>query len=127
MNCPRCHVTLQEKRVAKQHQQLSVDQCPQCEGLWIGAAAMAKLETIVEPVVWEVRQIPEGIDQLAALYCPSCETHPLLVKADHDRDRNVVVDYCESCSGWWLDKGELRAIQQEQYLVSIFHLFRDLH
>ena len=127
MDCPRCKVEMQKTRLAQQGQTLELDQCVQCEGVWLDAQPMAKLEAIVEPVAWEVRQIPADIDQLVGLYCPSCDDQPLLVKADHHRDSNVVVDYCPNCQGCWLDKGELQAIQQEQFFVSIFHLIRDLH
>ena len=118
---------MQKTEVAQQGHSLQLDQCQQCEGIWLGAQAMSELEAIVEPVAWEIRQIPGSIDQLIGLYCPSCEDHPLLQKADHHRDSNVVVDYCSTCGGTWLDKGELQAIQQEQFFVSIFHLLRDLH
>lgn len=127
MDCPRCSIEMADRKITEQQHELTLQQCPQCEGLWLGAKEMKKLEAIVEPVAWEVRQIPQGIDQLIGLYCPSCADHPLLVKADHHRDRNVVVDYCRSCRGCWLDKGELRAIQQEQFFLSIFQLIRDLH
>lgn len=127
MECPRCKVEMLGKKIAERQQELSLDQCPQCEGIWVGETAMAKLEAIVEPVAWEVRQIPADLDQLIGLYCPSCADKPLLVKADHDRDRKVVMDYCSQCHGYWLDKGELQAIQQEQFIISIFQLLRDLH
>ena len=48
-------------------------------------------------------------------------------KADHPRDENVILDYCESCSGIWLDGGELTAIQKETWLTSLFNLFKKLH
>lgn len=127
MDCPRCKIELRKTQLAQQGHSLELEQCEQCEGIWLGAQTMAELEAIVEPVAWEVRQIPAGIDQLIGLYCPSCASHPLLVKADHHRDSNVVVDYCPDCKGCWLDKGELQAIQQEQFFLSIFHLIRDLH
>lgn len=127
MECPRCKVEMLSKTVAERQEELKLDQCPQCEGIWLDAIAMAKLEAIVEPVTWEVRQIPDNIDQLVGLYCPSCSNKPLLVKADHDRDRKVIMDFCGQCHGSWLDKGELQAIQQEQFMISIFQLLRDLH
>ncbi|MEL6972333.1 MAG: zf-TFIIB domain-containing protein [Bacteroidota bacterium] len=127
MNCPRCEVTLVNQQVAGSQGYLSVQQCPQCEGMWLALAERQTLEKIIEPVLWEIRQIPADVDQLAGLYCPSCTDHPLMVKADHHRDARVVVDYCQKCKGCWLDKGELTAIQQEQFLRSVYTFIRDLH
>lgn len=127
MECPRCKIEMQKTRLAQKGHTLELDQCQQCEGVWLDGPVMTELEAIVEPVAWEVRQIPKDIDQLVGLYCPSCDDNPLLQKADHHRDSKVVVDYCQKCRGCWLDKGELQAIQQEQFFVSIFHLIRDLH
>ena len=127
MECLRCKVSMEKRKLTEQQEELELDQCPQCEGVWLNARTMAQLESIVEPVMWEVRQIPQDIDQLIGLYCPTCAGHPLLVKADHHRDSKVVIDYCSECQGCWLDKGELQAIQQEQFFVSVFHLLRDLH
>ena len=126
MNCPRCKVSLQLETMKEKGYELEIDRCPQCDGLWLDYEEMKKLEAIVEPVAWEVRQIPPQIDQLIGLYCPRCPEGPLLIKADHPRDQQVIIDYCEQCRGTWLDPGELTAIQQEHFLISIYHFIRDL-
>lgn len=126
MNCPRCQVELTIETVRERHATLEIDRCPSCEGIWLDKAEMQKLEAIVEPVFLEMRKIPGSIDQLAGLYCPSCSGKVLMEKADHPRDEKVVVDYCSKCGGAWLDKGELRAIQQENIFLSIYQLLRDL-
>lgn len=43
--------------------------------------------------------------------CPKCEATPL-----RERDQSgVVIDFCPSCRGIWLDSGELaKLIQREQ-------------
>jgi Zn-finger nucleic acid-binding protein len=110
----------------ERHADLEIDRCPSCDGIWLDQSEMQKLEAIVEPVFLEIRKIPAKIDQLLGLYCPRCEGRVLMEKADHDRDEKVVVDYCPNCKGVWLDKGELRAIQQENIFVAIYHLLRDL-
>ena len=126
MNCPRCKVSLQLETIKEKDYQLEINRCPQCDGMWLDFEEMEKLGSIVEPVAWEVRQIPPQIDQLIGLYCPRCPEAPLLIKADHPRDQHVIIDYCEECRGTWLDPGELTAIQQEHFLISIYHFIRDL-
>ncbi|MGH1433862.1 MAG: zf-TFIIB domain-containing protein [Lewinella sp.] len=126
MNCPRCKVSMQLETIKEKNYQLEIDRCPQCDGIWLDFEEMKKLESIVEPVAWEVRQIPPQVDQLIGLYCPRCPDSPLLIKADHPRDRHVIIDYCKKCQGTWLDPGELTAIQQEHFLISLYHFIRDL-
>ena len=72
MNCPRCKVSLQLETIKEKNYQLEIDRCPQCDGIWLDFDEMKKLEAIVEPVAWEVRQIPPQIDQLIGMYCPRC-------------------------------------------------------
>jgi Zn-finger nucleic acid-binding protein len=110
----------------ERHADLEIDRCPSCDGIWLDQSEMQKLEAIVEPVFLEIRRIPANIDQLVGLYCPRCEGKVLMEKADHERDEKVVVDYCPNCRGAWLDKGELRAIQQENIFAAVYHLLRDL-
>lgn len=127
MNCPRCKLAMNVEEIRGQHYRLEIDCCPQCEGVWLDHDEMAKLERIVEPVNWEIRKIPGDIDQMAGLFCPRCDEAPLLIKADHHRDQKVIIDFCPNCNGTWLDKGELRAIQQENLFRSIFLFLQDLH
>jgi Zn-finger nucleic acid-binding protein len=117
---------MQLEQVREKDSPLEIDRCPQCDGVWLDYEEMEKLGSIVEPVVWEVRQIPPQVDQLIGLYCPRCADAPLLLKADHPRDQQVIIDYCENCKGTWLDPGELTAIQQEQFFISIYHFIIDL-
>lgn len=126
MNCPHCKEVMQQESIRERHTNLKIDRCPSCDGIWLGQMEMQKLESIVEPVFWEVRKIASDVDQLKGLHCPSCDDQVLMVKADHDRDANVVVDYCPNCRGAWLDKGELRAIQQENIFLAVYQLMRDL-
>ncbi|MFT6321427.1 MAG: Zn-finger nucleic acid-binding protein [Granulosicoccus sp.] len=47
-------------------------------------------------------------------------------KAEHPRDKNVIIDYCEHCEGTWLDGGELEAIQKESWPIAIYNLLKKL-
>ena len=52
-------------------------------------------------------------------FCPQC-TNVQLKIADR---KGVEIDYCPDCGGIWLDKGEIEAIQKENWFVTILNLF----
>lgn len=122
MKCPRCNVILVKEAVKDVNLVVDVDKCPNCKGMWFEVGELSKLDKIVEPKIIEFRKIPKEKYQLKALFCPSCADHPLMQKADHPRDSKVIIDYCEQCKGIWLDKGELEAIQQESWIITMGRL-----
>jgi len=127
MNCPRCQTILERHPIIERHNEIIVDKCPSCQGIWFDKDELKPLEKISEPVLMEWRNIPNEYDQLTALTCPYCSDNPMMKKAEHPRDDKVIFDYCENCEGIWLDGGELEAIQKESWFSAIFNLFRKLH
>lgn len=124
MNCPRCKIDLQSAVVAERNSRIQLDTCPRCEGSWFDSGELSQLDRVAEPVLLEIRNIPDSSEQMAALNCPHCNDHPKMEKVLHPRDYKVVMDFCPTCQGIWLDKGELKAIQQENWLVSMGRIFR---
>jgi Zn-finger nucleic acid-binding protein len=122
MDCPRCEIELVTEVKEEMNQSLEYHSCSLCEGIWISKPVLNFLERIKEPVAFEVLNIDSKIDQLIGLDCPSCGEDQLMKKAEHPRDERVIMDVCESCEGIWLDKGELRAIQQEGILTTLAKL-----
>jgi uncharacterized protein len=126
MKCPRCNVSLNTDIIHDLNRSVEIDKCPQCGGIWFDNGELEQLETIVEAVYVEIRNVPGKADQLKALSCPSCDNMQLMQKAEHPRDRKVIMDYCPVCHGIWLDKGELEAIQKENWLITIASIFKRL-
>lgn len=129
MNCPRCKDALRTETVSDAGFLIEVDNCKNCGGTWFDESELQRIENITEPTIWETRNIPSMYDQLEALYCPKCEGGQsiLMKKAEHHRDDKVIMDYCENCGGIWLDKGELEAIQTENWFKTLWTLFVKLH
>lgn len=123
MVCPRCNTGLKRKTLAEPGHMLVVDCCPECRGTWFGSEQLRELECIVEPALVEIRNIPPREEQLRSIHCPACKD-TFLLKAEHERDRKVIIDHCPSCHGIWLDRGELEAIQKENWLLTLGRLFR---
>ncbi len=122
LDCPRCKSSLVKRTIKEVQHSIEVDHCDDCGGTWFDESELESIEHVSKPTVWEIRRIPRSIDQLAGLYCPTCEDHPLMAKAEHDRDQKVILDFCDSCKGIWLDKGELEAIQEENWITTIVEL-----
>jgi Zn-finger nucleic acid-binding protein len=124
MNCPRCALKLETKTLRDSRTSVEVETCPGCSGSWFEKDELAHVHKLAEPVFVEIRRIPRTETQLKALYCPACENKPRMQKAEHPRDSKVIMDYCEQCKGVWLDGGELKAIQQENWLITMASILR---
>lgn len=123
MNCPKCEVGLLRELIEEPNTTIEVDKCPSCGGIWFDKGELQRIDKITEPVLVEFRRIPKEKEQLKALYCPSCEDKTLMEKADHPKDEKVIIDYCPSCQGIWLDKNELEAVQKEGFLSSFIKMW----
>jgi Zn-finger nucleic acid-binding protein len=123
MNCPRCQHPLAVTYIDDCKTAIEVDKCPNCKGIWFDKDELSQIESIIEPTFVEIRHLPDKEEQFETLHCPKCNNSPRLQKAIHPRDKKVIIDYCPYCEGIWLDKGELEAIQQESFIITIGKIF----
>ncbi len=119
MECPRCKVELSARPQKEVRTEFIVDACPGCGGSWYDKEEFEKLERVQEPVFMEFRRLPSREEQLKGLFCPSCDSKPLLDKVEHSRDHKVLMDVCPECNGVWLDSGELEAIQKQNFAITL--------
>jgi Zn-finger nucleic acid-binding protein len=125
MDCPRCKTNLENQIIHEQGLEIELDVCPSCHGTWFDEGELQRVDQIIEPVVVEIRRIPNARQQLEGLHCPSCNN--LMEKHEHPRDQKVIMDFCSDCKGFWLDRGELNAIQKENLFSTLSGLFRILN
>ncbi|MCU4156542.1 zf-TFIIB domain-containing protein [Carboxylicivirga sp. A043] len=126
MNCPRCNQQLSIDYINDCKTTIEVDRCTCCGGIWFDKDELSQIEGIIEPTFIEIRHLPDKKEQFEKLHCPKCNNSPRLQKAVHPRDKKVIIDYCPYCKGIWLDKGELEAIQQESFIITIGKIFNFL-
>ena len=111
MLCPRCKTELESIDLGEfggEYAAVVIDKCPKCEGVWYDKGELdARDESVwtnVEALEFEAR-LSGGRRPL----CPRCEV--LLTQVSPKGARELVVDRCPECFGFWLDAGELEGIQ----------------
>ena len=110
MECPACHHTLSPVEAGG----VSVDVCTDgCGGIWF---SWMELQRFDEPkdagdtLLGFARQPGITVDP-GPLHCPQCADRIQLKRHFFSVKRDVTVDECPECGGYWLDPGELRAIR----------------
>ncbi len=116
MKCPACGKELQEKTVAG----IVVDVCENgCGGIWFDNFELGKVdeqhESAGESLLDIARDENVVVDYTQKRICPRCEDQPMM-KHFSSVKREVELDECPSCGGFWLDYGELGKIR-DQYVT----------
>lgn len=114
MKCPACFNDLTEFHVAN----LAVDACQGgCGGIWFDAFELQKVdeesETAGEPLLDIQRDGRLVVDASRKRECPRCAGMKLR-RHFFSAKRQVEVDQCPNCGGYWLDAGELALIRAEK-------------
>lgn len=109
LRCPKCRGAMNE-REARGHYGaiLQILQCPECLGLWVDgtvvtalshdSALQAESDVDFSEISTEPRQV--------AAFCPRCEIY-LMEQTGGGLPKDLRIDYCKGCHGFWFDKGEL--------------------
>jgi Zn-finger nucleic acid-binding protein len=94
---------------------ITVDVCRGgCGGVWFDNRELEKVDESFEPADEGLLDVPHDpartVDHEARRYCPCC---PSVVMMRHyfSVRREIEVDECPACGGYFLDRGELAAIR----------------
>lgn len=113
MKCPACFKELRPLTVGK----LTVDVCRGgCGGIWFDAFELQQVDEPNEPGepwLFDIGRDPHlHLDFQRKRACPKCAD--IKLKRRHfSAKREVEVDECPGCGGYWLDAGELEKIREE--------------
>ena len=126
MKCLRCDNTQMEVQVkGKGADIIEIDVCPACKGIWLDAKELSSLDdnffVNLEEITYE-KVVPSGGD--AQLKCNRCDNIPMN-KVQPSEFKDVVLDICPSCKGFWLDKGELEKMREVSDKLLIASLLSD--
>jgi Zn-finger nucleic acid-binding protein len=113
MKCPACNTAMEEVIV----ENISVDVCKRgCGGLWFDKFELQKVDEPHESAGEILLQIrPEGHmapDPSLRRTCPKCEGI-VMMRHFFSAKKEVEVDECPGCGGYWLDYGELGRIRSQ--------------
>ncbi len=114
MNCPACENEMTQKSV----QGVVLDVCiGGCGGIWFDNLELKKVDEEHEAIgqdLLEVDYDPEVVvDGSLRRDCPHCDGI-VMMRHFSSIKREVEVDECPSCGGFFLDRGELNSLR-EQY------------
>lgn len=111
MRCPACDRTLDQQVVSD----VRVDVCRGgCGGIWFDQFELKKFDEPHEEAGQELLDIEHDpsvrVDRIKRLNCPNCED-VVMMRRFFSVKRELEVDECPACAGFWLDVGELRDIR----------------
>lgn len=113
MKCPACASTLVETKVGD----ITIDACKHgCGGLWFDSHELKRVDEKHEAAgekLLELKQNPGiKVDHNKKRPCPKCD-NVIMMKHFMSVKRDVEVDQCANCGGYWLDAGELGQIREQ--------------
>ena len=112
MDCPACGMRLDQYEAYG----MPLESCPGCHGLWLYADKLRELrDRVGEASLPSLRCMSEELDAVGKAHavpghrtCPVCGDRKLL--ATVLGDSGIVIDWCPTCQGLWLDYHELQEI-----------------
>jgi Zn-finger nucleic acid-binding protein len=117
MKCPACFNELSEMQVGS----VKVDVCEGgCGGIWLDAFELQQVDDEEEEAGSRLLAIERDenivVDFMRKRDCPRCP-HIKLQRHFFSSKRQVEIDECPNCSGYWLDAGELAKIRAEKAMT----------
>ncbi len=132
MKCPACETELVRRTVSG----VELDVCENgCGGIWFDGGELQKLDASSEgdgeELLGVLRQhVAVSVDHDADWTCPHCDDQ-VMIRHFYSPKREVEVDECPACGGFWMDAGELLTIREqfatdEERKAAAHALFRDV-
>ncbi len=111
MKCPACDRALKQKEAGR----ITVDVCEGgCGGIWFDWFELQRVDEPDEHAGEELLEIPRDagliVGEERRRHCPRCGGIPMM-RHFFGVKREVEVDECPQCAGFWLDAGELGRIR----------------
>jgi|TARA_Y100000031_G_C8215325_1_gene383082 Zn-finger nucleic acid-binding protein len=120
LECPKYGGELESKKVTDD---IIVDQCNQCYGLFIPAGMTRKLLTNWGPdtmVDTGSDTLGKKFDKIGDIDCPKCKVK--MDKMEDHRQPHIWIECCPVCSATFFDAGELTDLK-EKTLSDLFKRF----
>ena len=118
MRCPKCRADMEQV----DYEGTEIDRCTICKGLWFDAGEIELLRDKEAAAAIDTgdASIGKKSNAMDDYQCPRCSG--AMVRVVDARQRHIWFETCSSCSGSFLDAGELRDLST----LNIADFFRDL-
>jgi Zn-finger nucleic acid-binding protein len=103
-HCRRCDTDMQTVF----YEGVTIQLCMDCKSVFLSKKRLEIIEKSREIEIPDNFSKPRNGPEIQR-NCPKCEI--VMKKVIHGKIRSTMIDYCETCTGIWLDKGELASIQ----------------
>lgn len=118
MKCPACDHDLTEMELGG----VKVDACHGgCGGIWFDPFELQRVDEQREVPTEHLLRIQtdpqRNPNPARKRACPRCDAVKLK-RSFFSAKRQVEVDHCPNCAGYWLDAGELERIREEKHSAS---------
>ena len=112
MLCPKCRSEFE----ALDFQQVNVDRCTGCGGLWLDALEKEALEELSGSARIDTGKAGVGreLNKMSDVSCPKCDV-AMLRMAD-ERQPHVEYEMCPTCYGTYFDAGEFRDLSEFTFM-----------
>lgn len=122
MNCPKCRAgKLQPLKLrTKQKQELELEQCNMCGGVWFDRGELDHfLKGTVEVVAFPHLDAALSVElDYRDAKCPRCSAK--LERSKAPQNDRIQGDACKACGGLWLDAGEADGIKMAERVNAVF-------
>ena len=123
LECPRCNeVLLDEIELGE----TPVDRCPQCAGLWFDNAEVGEITGMRTKLNKFESIVPPSDFCEEEMLCPRCEGVALRRLTMEGDERKHTLFRCVSCVGTWLDRGELKEIEDKTLVENLKTYFEKI-
>lgn len=118
MLCPSDSTTLKEVTVLSHYgQYIVLDQCQECGGVWFDTS---EIHQVKQGEAEKIEKLDETTLQISTSFqreeflCPK-DKNKLICYKDSFFPKNIVMEICPVCHGFWLNKGEFVEYQKQRH------------
>ena len=112
MKCPKCSSEFEKV----EYENISVDRCTNCYGLWFDMLEKEDLENIKGSESIDIGESDTGKqwDEMRKINCPQCKV--AMINMIDRNQFHIHYELCPSCHGTFFDAGEFRDLKENTIL-----------
>lgn len=108
MRCPKCGSDFETFT----HENVEVDRCNNCGGIWFDAAEKKNLEQIEDAAIIDSgdRRVGKKYNEMRNINCPKCDV--AMYRVADKTQFHIEYESCPACYGTFFDAGEFKDLNE---------------